>query len=357
MRRGLLAGLVTAVVLVGLSVLTAAGWRAPGRTAPLAVAPLPVVPIWVQHLPYAFVDRVGTTTASGLPARIVRPRGAEGTIPGVVLVDGVGATTRDGLAAEAEALARGGLAVLTYDQRPAGHGPLRRGDDRLVDDALGALATVGGQRGVDPERLGFVGLGEGARVVPLAAVRDPGRVAFTVLVSAPVVSPLERASWVVDQRLAGLPAVVRRTAAAGLVLGRPVAPWLGTDGVPALAEGRQPSYALWGADDPTVPVAVAVERYRGAVGGRGRVEVVPGSGHRLGVGTGWAERVSDWVRQGYPRDDEVRGGQPAVSVGLPAAPRPGWPADPRLALGLAVLVALAVAVLPRRGRRVSARPG
>jgi len=356
--RGLVAGLVTAVLLAALSVATATGWRAPEDVAPLEVAPLPVLPIWVQHLPYAFVDRVDLDTGTGLRARVVRPRGAEGTIPGVVLVDGSGATTRDDLAAEAEALARGGLAVLTYDKRTAGYGPLRRSYDRLADDALGAVATLGRQRGVDPGRVGLLGVSEGTWVTALAAVRDPGRVAFTVLVSAPVVTPLEQAAYVVDQRLAGRPTVVRSAAATGLVLGRPVARWLGTDVGPQLAAGTQPSYAVWGADDATVPVAVAARRYGGAVGDRGRSEVVAGAGHRIGLGTGWAERVSDWVRQGYPRDDRVRGVQPATLGGLPTLPRPGRPADPRVALGLAALVALAVAVVPSRGGRVrSARSG
>ncbi|SER03361.1 alpha/beta hydrolase [Microlunatus flavus] len=129
--RALFAALVTWLLLAVLSIATATGWRPPERVTPLEVAPLPVVPIWVQHLPYAFVDRVDTVTASGLPARVVRPRGAEGTIPGVVLVDGPGPTTRDDLADEAEALARGGLAVLTYDKRTEGYGPLRRSYDRL----------------------------------------------------------------------------------------------------------------------------------------------------------------------------------------------------------------------------------
>lgn len=356
--RGLLAGLVTAVLLAALSVSTATGWRAPEDVGPLEVAPLPVLPIWVQHLPYAFVDRVDVVTDAGLPARVVRPRGAEGTVPGVVLVAGSGATTRDDLAAEAEALARGGLAVLTYDKRTSGYGPLRRSYDRLADDALGAVATLGRQRGVDPGRVGLLGVSEGTWVTALAAARDPRGVAFTVLVLAPVVTPLEQAAYVVDRRLAGLPAVVRSAAATGLVLGRPVARWLGTDVVPQLAAAPQPSYAVWGAEDATVPVAVAARRYAGAVGERGRSEVVAGAGHRVGVATGWAERVSDWVRQGYPRDDRVRGVEPATSGGLPTLPRPGWPADPRAALGLAALVALAVAVLPRRGGRLrSARSG
>ena len=355
--RGLVAGLLTSVLLAALGLVTATGWRAPGSVPPLDVAALPEVAPWDRHLPYASVDRLDTVTASGLPARVVRPRGAQGTIPGVVLVAGSGPTVRGDLADEAEALARGGLAVLTYDKRVEGYGPLRRSYARLADDAVAALTTVGRQPGVDPDRLGLLGWSEGSWVVPLAAERDP-RVAFTVLVSAPVVSPLEQAAWAVDRRLDGLPDGARSAAAAGLVLGRPVVGYLDTDVVPALRAVARPSYAVWGADDATLPVAVAVRRWSDAVGDRGRVEVVPGAGHRVPVGTGWAERVSDWVRRGYPADDRARGVQPAVLVGLAVLPRPARFADPRGALGLAAVVALAAAARPVRRRSVrNARSG
>lgn len=354
--EGLLAGLATSALLAELSVVTATGWRAPVPVAPLVVAPLPVMAAGERHLPYAVVDRVDVLTEAGLPARGVRPRGAPGTVPGVVLVDGAGPTTRDGMADEAEALARGGLAVLTYDKRTAGYGPLRRSYEQLADDALAALATLTRQAGVDPQRTGLLGFSEGTWVVPIAADREAG-VGFTVLVSAPLVSPLEQAAWVVDRRLAGLPVGVRRAAAAGLVLGPPVAGWLETDVVPRLAASPLPSYAVWGAEDATLPVAVAVGRYRAVVGVRRRVEVVPGAGHRVGVGTGWAERVADWVRQGHPADDRIRGVQPGTLTGLPALPRPGRPADPRAGLGLAALVALAAATRPRWRSVRSARRG
>lgn len=356
----------TSVVLFVVSLAISPGWRPPSVLPPLDVAALPAVEIVDRHLPYAFVDSSDTVTATGARARVVRPRGAEGTIPGIVLVAGAGRTTRDDLADEAEALARGGLAVLTYDKRRDGCSPVARDDDRLADDALAALDVVAGQPGVDPERVGLLGFSEGGWGVPLAAERspfrvrlagtgEPARVAFTVLVSPPVVSPLEQVVWTADRRLATAPEVVRSTVASVLTTGRPVVDHLDADVRPALAAAPQPTYAVWGAADRTVPVRVAVERLRAAGGDRTRVEIVAGAGHRLPLASGWAERVSDWVRRGYPDDAVVRGAQPDTLVGLPTLPTPGPLTDPRLHLALAAVAALVAGLWPRI--RTSSRRG
>ncbi|GAA3563715.1 hypothetical protein GCM10022197_19090 [Microlunatus spumicola] len=347
LARALLVGASSALVLLVVSLATAPGWRPPAELPPLDVAPHPAVEPVDRHLPYAAVDRSSTTTANGARARVVRPRGAEGTIPGIVLVAGSGATTREDLADEAEALARGGLAVLTYDKR-RGSSVLRPGYAGLADDALAALDVVARQPGVDPERVGLLGYSEGGWVVPLAAQRAPGRVAFTVLLSAPVVSPLDQASWTLDRRLAAAPLRVRAAVGSGLAMGRPLLGHLGIDVRPALAAMPQPTYAVWGADDPTVPVRVAVGRFREATGERGRVEVVGGAGHRVPVASGWAERVSDWVRRGYPPDAVVRGAQPVATEGLPTLPGVGFRTDPRPQLAVAGLAALVAGLWPLR---------
>lgn len=363
LARAVLVGVGTSCVLLVVTLATTRGWRPPPTLAPLDVSALPAVAPPDRHLPYAFVDRSETAVADGLRARVVRPRGAEGTLPGIVLVGGSGATTRDDLADEAEALARGGLVVLTYDRRSEGYSVVRRDYRALADDALAALAVVARQPAVDPERLGLLGFSEGGWVVPLAAARSPSRVAFTILVSAPVVSPLDQASWTVDRRLATAPDQVRSSAATLLVTGRPVLGYLGTDVRPALAAASQPSYAVWGAEDPTVPVRVAVDRLQEATGDRSRVEVVGGSGHRVPLASGWAERASDWVRRGYPTDEVVRGAQPDSLVGLPTLPEPTRLGDPRLHLTLTALAALVAAGWPvrRQGRvarvRTSSRRG
>lgn len=345
--RALVAWVAATLVLLVASLATTHGWRAPEALSPLDVTPLGAVAPADRHLPYAFVDRSEVVTASGARARVVRPRGAEGTTPGIVLVAGAGRSTRDDLANEAEALARGGLVVLTYDKRRDGYSAVSRDYGRLADDALDALDLVARQRGVDPERVGLLGLSEGGWVVPLAAERAPSRVAFTILVSAPVVSPLDHAAWILDHRIAAAPSAVRSTFAAGLVLGRPVLAYLDTDVRPALAASPQPVYAAWGAEDPTIPVRVAVERLRSATGARSRVEVVAGAGHRVPLASGWAERVSDWVRRGYLEDVSVCGVQPASLVGLASLPEPGPLADPRLHLALAGLAAVVAGLWPR----------
>ena len=353
--RAVVAALGTSFVLLGVTLAASRGWRPPPELAPLDVAPVPAVAPVDRHLPYAFVVRTETVVADGLPARVVRPRGAEGTLPGVVLVAGAGATTRDDLADEAEALARGGLVVLTYDKRTAGYSGLRRDFGRLSDDAVAALDVVARQPAVDPERLGLLGFSEGGWVVPLAAERA-SRVAFTVLVSAPVVSPLEQAAWTVDRRLGAAPDPVRASAATLLGMGRPLLGYLDTDVRRALAASSAPVYAVWGAEDPTVPVGVAAGRLREATGDRSRTEAVGGVGHRVPLASGWAERVSDWVRRGYPGDDVVRGAQPGSLVGLPNLAEPTLLGDPGLHLGLTALAALVADAWPVRrqgsGQRV-----
>jgi pimeloyl-ACP methyl ester carboxylesterase len=158
-------------------------------------------------------------------------------------------------------------------------------------------------------------------------------------------------------RIAAAPDGLRSSAATLLAAGRPLLGYLGTDVRPALAAARQPGYAVWGAEDPTVPVRVAVDRLRASAGGRTRVEVVAGAGHTVPLAGGWAERASDWVRRGYPEDDVVRGAQPGSLVGLPTLPEQDLIGDPRLHLGLSALAALVAAGWPLRrqgwGSRVS----
>ena len=360
LARAVLAGLATSLLLLVLVVATSHGWRPPPELAPLDVAPVPVVDPGDRHLPYAFVDRAETVVADGSRARVVRPRGAEGTLPGIVLVGEAGAASDD-LADAAEALARGGLVVLTYDERPPGLLVRGRDDERRAADALGALDAVALRPAVDPDRLGLLGFGDGGRVVTLAAARSPYRVplagrppaaqvAFTVLLSAPVVTPLERASWVLDRRLVRAPVTVRAAAAALLERGRLLLGDAGTD-LPADPRASLPCYAVWGAADPTVPVRVAVDRFRAGTRGRDPVEVVGGAGHRVALASGWAERASDWVRRGFPEDPLVRGAQPAAPVGLPVLPRQDLPGDVRLDLGLVAFAALVAGAGPLRGER------
>ena len=56
-----------------------------------------------------------------------------------------------------------------------------------------------------------------------------------MLASAPIVSPLGQASWIVDNRLAGAPHVIRKAAATALAAGRTMINYLDFDVRPTLA--------------------------------------------------------------------------------------------------------------------------
>lgn len=347
-------GLSLALLLI--SGLTARDWRGPATLPPVGAVPAPSVPAEARNLPYVELDRTGIevpTTAGALRGWLVTPHGAPTGLPAVVLVAGAGRGTRDRLLPQAEALARGGVVTLIYDKRSAGYSAMRRDYDRLAEDALAALDRLTAESVVDSSRVGLLGVSEGGWVVPTAARRAGDRVSFTVLVSAPLVTPGQQAAWVVDQALVPAPALLRRAAAVGVANGRGLINYLDTDVAPALAENTKPVYAVWGAQDRVVPVAAAVQLLQRTSGSRASVEIVPGAGHRIPLQTGWAERVADWIRRAPASDLQPRGVEPAVDTGLVTLPRVTLLTDARLHVVLAGAAALAVAI--RRRRRSEGR--
>ncbi|HEY7003918.1 MAG TPA: alpha/beta fold hydrolase [Gaiellaceae bacterium] len=122
------------------------------------------------------------------------PRG-RGPFPAVVWVHGAGESAR--LLYDAplvQALVDSGIAVLSYDKRGVGEseGECCPGDygqfNLLAADVDGAVAALRARTEIDPSRIGLLGASQAGWVVPLAAVRSEGQVAFTALVDAPTVS-------------------------------------------------------------------------------------------------------------------------------------------------------------------------
>lgn len=118
-------------------------------------------------------------------------------MPALVFVHGSGCNDRDEtigpnkiFAQLANALSNSGYAVLRYDKRGCGKSggsfPVR---DRLVRDALDAVAYLRAQPGIDPARIFVLGHSEGGELAPSVAIAD-GRLRGIVLLAPPAV-PLE----------------------------------------------------------------------------------------------------------------------------------------------------------------------
>lgn len=259
------------------------------------------------------------TTAMGDLRVIVHHPDADGPLPGLVLVDGAGDSVADGWGAQPATFGGCGAVVLTHDKPGCGGSPGDWRDQTLADrasDSLAALEVLRQQPGVDPGRVGLLGISQGGWVSYLAASRAPQAVRHVVTISGPGVSAVEQEryriscavagnaealAWV-DERarrlLAGEdPASIsaRQRAYAdrpwyGLACGHYVPEMLaffarnaGFDPADVFPRVRCPVFAAFGGADTSVPVrrSVAVLNERLPGDPRHAVAVFPDVGHGL----------------------------------------------------------------------------
>jgi pimeloyl-ACP methyl ester carboxylesterase len=182
-------------------------WRQGGNELPLVFRRLAAAPTFgrpqdpTPPYPYdeeevTFSNRQAAVTLAGT---FTRPRGA-GPHPAVVLISGSGPQDRNEalmghrpFLVLADHLTRQGIAVLRYDDRGFGKSTGNFGaatHDDFVTDALAAVSWLKTRGDIDPARIGLVGHSEGGVAAPIAAVRQPGDIAFIVLLAAPGV-PME----------------------------------------------------------------------------------------------------------------------------------------------------------------------
>lgn len=122
--------------------------------------------------------------------------GRDGPSPGVVIIHGSGSSDRNQAwaAAFARGLAERGFVVLLPDKRGSG---ASAGDWRttsfegLADDAIAAVERLRAVDGVEPSRVGVVGLSQGGHIAPLAASRSDA-IAFVIDVSGATVPIVEQ---------------------------------------------------------------------------------------------------------------------------------------------------------------------
>ena len=170
--------------------------------APAVIAlPRPVEPTPLPLPPAHYRSSDANVTADdgvALAATLTMPGGAAGSVPAFVFIHGSGCIDRDEtigpnkvFAQLANRLSNDGYAVLRYDKRSCGKsGGTFATRDRLVADALDAVAYLRAQRGVDPKRIYVLGHSEGGELAPSVAIAD-GHLAGIVLLAPPAI-PLEQ---------------------------------------------------------------------------------------------------------------------------------------------------------------------
>ncbi|TQS27757.1 S9 family peptidase [Microbispora sp. KK1-11] len=374
---------------IGLALTLTAAPAAAAAAPPSPAAPSPAageavaVPADLAGREVSFPGGGGLT----LHGTVLTPAKASSGRPGMVLVHGAGTgTPRAKLMGEAVEFARRGMSVLVYDKRSEGYSTFHRSYSMLADDALGAVAALRSQPGVDPAKVGVWGLSEGGWVAPLAASRSRD-LAFVVVVGANALAPLRQQAWAVA---AGL----RKAGVAGSLVDRAEPnlyrviadggmfpePWY--DPEPTLSAVRQPVLAVWGVHDLLTPpketppiFARALEKggnrhytFRFFPGADHAAHLTPDGGvTRLpALAPGYADLVGTWVREvvsGRPPLASTSG--PAPEQATPTVPvdRPApWESAPvQLAVMLLLIAAFAaypVTALVRRlrGRSLTALP-
>lgn len=117
-----------------------------------------------------------------LAAVLYTPDAAEGPVPGVVVCQGFGSTKEINLPPIAEALADAGYAALIFDYRGFGQSggtPWRLIPEEQIADIRACTSFLEGEDGVDPSRLGALGVSFGASEAIQAAGMD-SRIKATV---------------------------------------------------------------------------------------------------------------------------------------------------------------------------------
>jgi uncharacterized protein len=264
--------------------------------------------------------------------------------PGVVLIGGSGPSDRhnDGFFDVLRThLAGDGVAVLAYDKRGAGKSTgawAAATVDDLAEDAAAAVAALQAHPRVAAGAVGVLGHSEGGWVALRLCARL-GMPRHLIVNSCPAMSFAESEAFALTTAGAepgGAAALLQQLTAAaragcdyqqgqqiiatcqhepwypllsagGFTLNSTtwaqLTAWSDYDPCDDLARLKTPTLAIFGENDPLVPVRASVERYEETAARTARYQqaiVFPGAGHRLqvssGLAPGYLTRLSTWCR-------------------------------------------------------------
>ncbi len=220
-----------------------------GQTA--AVRPVGTYEVREKHVT---VQLDGTS----VDAIIRTPIGVGHDVPGTVFVHGAGtAEAATSFVDLATRLASAGVATLVPTKRSDTYTTRHRDYVLMAADYERSVEALRAVDGVDPDRVGAYGESEGTWIVPVMAAHDP-KLAFQVLVSAPVVPPRQQAAFAVDSYLRNtdVPHGVFRAIprAVGMVFPGGGFEYADFDVEPWLEADAQPILVVYGGADPSMPV-------------------------------------------------------------------------------------------------------
>lgn len=314
------------------------------------------------------VDAVGSFEVSETPVTIPldgtevggllrRPLGDDGRVladrPGVVYVHGAGTgKSSEAFTESATALASAGVVTLVPDKRLDTYTTRDRDYVAMAADYEHSVDFLRGTTGVDAEQVGVYGESEGTWIVPVMQAKDPA-IAFTILVSAPVVPPRQQAAFAVDNYLrnTGVPDQVFRAIprAVGMQLPGGGFEYVDFDVRPWLERQTAPVLVVYGTADPSMPIEQGARQVIADTAVNGddapvTVRYYAGANHGINVPRDgglhlhedFARDVATWV-QGMPG---TAGAAPRIAGDTPnqlylasAVPQPQWWGNGDIVLG------------------------
>jgi dienelactone hydrolase len=273
--------------------------------------------------------------------------------PGVVYVHGAGTgKSTQAFRQSATQLASAGVVTLVPDKRLDTYTTRHRDYVAMAADYQHSVDFLRTVDGVDPARVGVYGESEGTWIVPVMQVEDPD-IAFTILISAPVVPPREQAAFAVDNYLrnTGVPAQVFRAIprAVGMTLPGGGFDYVDFDVRPWLERQTAPVLVVYGTADPSMPVEQGARQIIADTAVNGddapvTVRFYEGANHGVNVPTDeglrlhpdFARDVATWV-QGLPdtaaAPPRIAGDAPNQTFLASSVPRPRWWGDGDIVVG------------------------
>jgi hypothetical protein len=316
------------------------------------------------------------------PVAVDEPDGAPaGVRPGIVFVHGAGTgKAADAFTLAATALAGAGITTLVPDKRLDNYSTRHRDYEAMALDYAYSVRFLRGVPGVDPDDVGLYAESEGAWVSPVMMVDDP-RLAFQILVSAPVVPPRQQAAYAVDNylRKTDVPAGVFRAIprAVGMKLPGGGFEYADFDVRPWLREQEDPILAVYGTNDASMPLEQGTRELVEAADDV-TVRFYDRANHGINVETpeglllhpDFGADVAGWVL-GLPATasapPRVAGAQPEQLYLAAPVPQPQWYGDGDWLVGVVItaggllvagpLLVGGAALARHLARRRSGRPG